>query len=59
MVKRPVAEGSLLSIRPIRAPVSSPWIKVEVRHSTTDNGNTNLGCRFILKPPLEELQQFG
>ena len=59
MVKRPVAEGSLLSIRPARAPMSSPWIKVEVRHSTTDNGSTNLGCRFVLRPSLEELQQFG
>jgi hypothetical protein len=59
VVKRPVGEGAMLTVRPARAPATFPWIKVEVRSSTTHNGNTNLGCRFVLKPTLEELQQFG
>ncbi len=59
VVKRPIAEGALLSVRPARASVSFPWLKVEVRNAATENGTTNLGCRFVLKPTLEELQQFG
>jgi hypothetical protein len=59
IVKRPVAEGTLLAVRPARAPSSFPWLKVEVRNSATENGATNLGCRFVAKPTLEELQQFG
>ncbi len=53
VVKRPIAEGAL------RASASFPWLKVEVRNAATENGTTNLGCRFVLKPTLEELQQFG
>jgi hypothetical protein len=59
VVKRPIAEGALLSVRPARASASFPWLKVEVRNASTENGTTNLGCRFVLKPTLEELQQFG
>lgn len=59
VVKRPVSEGAMLVVRPARAPATFPWIKIEVRNSTSENGNTNLGCRFVLKPTLEELQQFG
>jgi hypothetical protein len=59
VVKRPVAPGALLAVRPVRAPATFPWIKLEVRNSATDKGSSNLGCRFVLKPTLEELQHFG
>jgi len=59
VVKRPVAEGAYLSVRAARGSMNSAWLKLEVRNSTTENGATHLGCRFILKPSLEELQQFG
>jgi hypothetical protein len=59
VVKRPVAEGAFVSVRTARASISSSWLKLEVRNSKSDNGTTHLGCRFVLKPSLEELQQFG
>jgi hypothetical protein len=57
-VKRPIATGTLLAVRAAKAGATSPWIKVEVNNSTTEKGNTNLGCRFMSKPGLEDLQQF-
>ncbi len=59
VVKRPVAEGDFVSVRTARASMSSSWLKLEVRNSKSDNGTTHLGCRFVLKPSLEELQQFA
>jgi hypothetical protein len=59
VVKRPVAPGALLSVRTARPSMTSSWLKLEVRNSKADNGTTHLGCRFVLKPSLEELQQFG
>jgi PilZ domain len=58
-VKRPIATGTLLAVRSAKAGSAFPWIKVEVRNSTTEKGNTNLGCRFLSKLSAEELQQFS
>jgi hypothetical protein len=58
-VMRVISTGTLLSVRPPRAGSTFPWIKVEVRSSTQDNGMTNLGCRFVYQPALEHRRQFG
>jgi hypothetical protein len=59
LVKNTVAEGTTLAVRPVKAPNNFPWLSVEVRNCTSDKGRVHLGCRFLQKPTIEELQQFG
>jgi hypothetical protein len=59
LVKNAVAEGSRLAVRPVKAPSGFPWLSIEVRNCCSDKGKVHLGCRFLEKPTIEELQQFG
>jgi hypothetical protein len=59
LVKNAVAEGSRLAVRPLKAPSGFPWLSIEVRNCSSDKGKVHLGCRFLEKPTIEELQQFG
>jgi hypothetical protein len=58
-VKRSIPTGTVLSVRPSRAARDFPWIKVQVRGSTTEKGTTKLSCRFVSRPSVEERLQFG
>jgi hypothetical protein len=59
LVKNTVAEGTTLAVRPVKAASSFPWLSVEVRNCTSNKGKIHLGCRFLQKSSIEELQQFG
>jgi two-component system, OmpR family, response regulator len=39
--------GALLSIRPADAPEDSPWVPVQVRHSSRDEDGWAIGCQFL------------
>jgi CheY-like chemotaxis protein len=39
--------GALLSIRPADAPDDSPWVPVQVRHSSRDDDGWAIGCQFL------------
>lgn len=48
-----------LSIRPVKAVTTFPWIKAEVRSCKPERGGYALGCMFLQKLTWSELQAFG
>jgi hypothetical protein len=58
-VDQPVEVNTLLSVRPMEASISIPWIQVEVRRCYFRDGSWELGCQFIRTPPYSHLLLFG
>lgn len=58
-VQEAVAAGTILSIRPSNAPVTVPWIQVEVRNCRSVGIDWELGCQFVRTPPWSVLLLFG
>jgi hypothetical protein len=59
VVPEPVAEGTFLSLRPVQAPDTMPWVRVQVRRCRPKGKRWGLGCRFESEVPWGELLQFG
>jgi len=53
------ALGSMLSVRPTKAPGTFPWIKIKVKSCRPERSSWSLGCQFVVKPSWAEMQMFG
>jgi len=44
--------GTVLSLRPVKAPEMMPWIDIEVRSCKPATIGWEIGCRFVKTPPF-------
>jgi hypothetical protein len=58
-VARRLAEGAMLSVRPVHAPARMPWVQVEVKSCREWTGGWEVGCRFVRRPSWDMLLHFG
>jgi hypothetical protein len=59
MVERPVPEGAVWHVRPRSAPDSAPWTPIEVCSCRAENGEWEVGCRFVKTPQWNIMLLFG
>lgn len=59
VVSEPVAEGTVLSVRAVDAPDTTPWAQVEVTNNRPKGNRWALGCRFTSDLPWSVLLLFG
>ncbi len=58
-VEREVECGTVLKVRPRNAPLTAPWVEVEVRNCKPEDDAWQLGCSFRKTPPYNVLLLFG
>jgi len=58
-VDRPIEVSTTVSIRVIKAPVTVPWIQVQVRSCRQQENGWLLGCQFVKPPPWSIMLLFG
>lgn len=58
-VPESVEAGTVLSVRAVNAPPTTPWVKVEVRNCRAVGDEFELGCKFQKTPPWNVLLLFG
>lgn len=56
---KPLAVQSIIHVRPINAPLTTPWIPVEVRNCRQIENRYEAGCKFVRTPVWSILLQFG
>ena len=62
MVPHKIAPGTAFSVRPVNVSPMIPWVQVEVRScvsSSIQEGDFDVGCRFVKAPPYPILLLFG
>ena len=59
MVDKPLATGIILNIRPRKAPQTAPWIPIQIRSCRADEGEWEIGCKFVGTPQWNDLLLFG
>lgn len=50
---------TILKVRPTSAPVTTPWVEVEVRNCRHLNGKYRVGCQFKRTPSWDVMLAFG
>lgn len=59
-VGEPIEEGTILTVRTTNAPVTTPWVKIEVRNCRPiSSSEWEIGCKFDKTPPWSVLLLFG
>jgi hypothetical protein len=58
-VEEPLSEGTILNIRPRKAPQTAPWLTIEIRSCRPDGSTWEVGCRFVQPPQWNDLLLFG
>ena len=58
-VPRAVEMNMILSVRTADAEASTPWIQVEVKRCSAQEGHWELGCQFVRTPSWNVLLLFG
>lgn len=59
VVGKPIEPGTVLTVRPMNAPVGMPWVEMRVRSCTPQDGNFKLGCEFLFTPTWNIMLMFG
>lgn len=54
-----VPAGTILQVRPAKAPETAHWLPVEVRNAQQGEQSWEMGCKFVGEPPWEVLMLFG
>jgi hypothetical protein len=58
-VDRPIDVNTTVSVRVVNAPVTVPWIQVQVRSCRQQANGWLLGCQFVKPPPWSIMLLFG
>jgi hypothetical protein len=58
-VDRPIEANTVVSVRVVNAPVTVPWIQVQVRSCRQQENGWLLGCQFVKPPPWSIMLLFG
>jgi hypothetical protein len=56
---RPIEVATIVSLRVVNAPVTVPWIQVQIRSCRPEVNNWILGCQFVKPPPWSIMLLFG
>lgn len=56
---RPIEVATIVSLRVVNAPVTVPWIQVQIRSCRPEVNNWILGCQFVKSPPWSIMLLFG
>ena len=56
---RPIEMTTIVSIRVVSAPVTVPWIQVQIRSCRQESKHWLLGCQFVKPPPWSIMLLFG
>jgi hypothetical protein len=56
---RPIDVNTTVSVRVVNAPVTVPWIQVQVRSCRQHENGWLLGCQFLKPPPWSIMLLFG
>jgi hypothetical protein len=59
LVHEEVGPGTVLSVKPRKAPPATPWVQAEVRTCKQDQAGYELGCQFVRTPPWAVMLLFG
>jgi hypothetical protein len=59
VLEREVPVETVLKVRPTSAPVTTPWVEVEVRNCRPLNGKYRVGCQFKRTPSWDVMLAFG
>jgi hypothetical protein len=59
IVDKPLTAGTVLNVRPRKAQQTAPWIPIEVRSCRADQGEWEIGCKFVGTPQWNDLLLFG
>jgi hypothetical protein len=51
--------GTVLRIRPTKAPLTAPWIEIQVKSCRQEQSNWELGCQFVTMPGYNTLLLLG
>lgn len=58
-VEEPLSEGTILNVRPRKAPKTAPWLTIEIRSCRADSSTWEIGCRFLKPVQWNDLLLFG
>jgi hypothetical protein len=58
-VEGPLREGTVLNVRPRKAPQTAPWLAIEIRSCRPEGCTWEVGCRFLKPPQWNDLLLFG
>jgi hypothetical protein len=59
IVEKPLTEGTVLNVRPRRAPQTAPWTAIEIGSCRSEGGEWEVGCRFLKPPQWNDVLLFG
>lgn len=59
LVGNEFAPGTVLGVLPAEAPVTTPWVEVEVKSCRKNGEDWELGVQFLKVPPYATLLLFG
>ena len=59
LVEKEVESGTILKVKALNAPQTTPWVEVEVKTCKPDGHEWQLGCSFLKTPPWSILLLFG
>jgi hypothetical protein len=59
VVEEPVAEGTVLRVRPHSASDSVPWTPIEIRGCRAHKNEWELNCQFLQTPNWNVMMMFG
>jgi hypothetical protein len=52
-------KGSVLNVKPTKAPSSVPWVRIVVKNCRNVGNAFEIGCEFVQVPPASILMLFG
>jgi hypothetical protein len=58
-VEEPLCEGTILNVRPRKAPQTAPWLAIEIRSCRPEGNTWVVGCCFLKPPQWNDLLLFG
>jgi hypothetical protein len=58
-IDRPLDVGMIVSVRVVNAPVTVPWVQVQVRVCRQVDEMWEVGCQFLKAPPWSVMLLFG
>ena len=59
VIEQPLSAGAVWHVKPRNGSPTTPWTAVEVRSCRAENGNWEIGCRFVQTPQWNVMLLFG
>jgi hypothetical protein len=59
LLQSPLEKGTQLTVWPVNAPHTAPWVEIIVRGCRQLDSGWEIGCQFVKTPPWSILLMFG